>query len=345
MRRPRAIAALTAIVAAGAIALFGAGASADTSVWARARRPELSRHRDLIVQAEELQHRHRKLTTGRREERDMALGRDYLRQAAALLELAGASKTRDPRLKLRLATAYHQLGEVDKATRLLDTIVRASPAPPAPVLAEAWSELAVCLARLGRHTEEITAYGRALSLEPHPHARATLLANRAEAYMVLGDISSAVDGYRAALALLASPTEMLRFGPTTLWGLAVALDRSGDLDSGLEAIRLARTYDRRDDRINNNDTWFYVPPYDRYWYEALGHWAVARKTDSGAVRASAYAHAVASWEEYITKAAPDDKWIAIARARHRLCQKEREAARKASLQKKAPPGDETADAE
>ena len=50
-----------------------------------------------------------------------------------------------------------------------------------------------------------------------------ILANRAEAYMLLGDIGPAVEGYRAALGLLSTDHLLYGSGATTLWGLAVAL--------------------------------------------------------------------------------------------------------------------------
>src|SRR4029079_8260597 len=92
-------------------------------------------------------------------------------------------------------------------------------------------------------------------------------------------ITAAVAGYRTALGLLSADHMMFGSGSTTLWGLAVALDRSGDLDSGLESVRVARSYDAQDKHLNGPG-WFYLPAYDRHWYEALGHWQVARKGEA-----------------------------------------------------------------
>ncbi len=150
--------------------------------------------------------------------------------------------------------------------------------------------------------------------------------------MATGDITAAVDGYREAIGLLSAPIELFTLGPTTLWGLAVALDRSGDLDGALETIRLARTYDPLDKNLNGPG-WFYVPDYDRYYYQALGHWSAARRATLPAARAEEYLSAVAHWQEYLDSAAPSDRWIGIARARLRQIEKERDAiarARKAS---------------
>jgi tetratricopeptide (TPR) repeat protein len=187
-------------------------------------------------------------------------------------------------------------------------------------------QLAIQYARLGRPKDEIAAYGEALRVQPVAGERSVLLANRAEAYMLLGDVTSAIAGYRASLALLTSDYLLFNAAPTTLWGLAVALDRSGDLDGGLETVRLARAYDPRDARLDG-PSWFFLPAYDKYWYHALGHWAVARKADVDAVRAEAYSHAVTNWEEYVAAASrdgKDDKWVDIARVRLKQCEKERD---------------------
>src|SRR5262249_28105893 len=152
---------------------------------------------------------------------------------------------------------------------LLQGIVRAD---PPPVLASrVYDKLAIAYAHLGRTDEEIAAYGEALRVQPVDGERARLLANRAEAYMLLGDVTQAIAGYRAALVLLASDYLLYGSGATTLWGLAVALDRSGDLEGGLESVRLARAYDSKDEEIHG-PYWFFQPEYDRYWYDALGHW-------------------------------------------------------------------------
>jgi hypothetical protein len=159
-------------------------------------------------------------------------------------------------------------------------------------------------------------------LQPLPPERARLLANRAEAYMLRGDVERAVDGYRASLALYFVGNQLFRGGTTTLWGLAVALDRSGDLDGGLQAVRLARSYDPQDLQLNGTE-WFYVPAYDRHWYEALGHWAVARGDDVlTSVRVEAYARAVASLRAFVSAASKTDPWLTLGHDRLRRCEKE-----------------------
>ncbi len=300
------------------------------SLWDRARYPEIGAQAALIDEAEQLQIRYHRLFSADRGERLdardlMTLGEAYLSRATDLLEQAGVAKGGDPLVRLRLADLYELLHKNDESRLLLESIAGSN--PPAVVMARVQSQLAICYAKLGRHAEEIKAYGEALALQPIAEHRALLLANRAEAYMVEGDVSAAVEGYRSALLLL-TPYDMVNGnGPTTLWGLAVALDRSGDFAGAIEAVTMARTYDARDLRLNSPN-WFYVPDYDRHWYEALGHWMAARKTDTASVRADAYLRAVASWKEYVSKAPLGDHWVLIAKARLAQCEKEAAEARR-----------------
>jgi tetratricopeptide (TPR) repeat protein len=302
--------------------LSSAGAEASPSRWARARDPEIDRRATLLADAEALALKFRHSVDTAKFEDGQGDAQMYLQKARDLLEQGGAARSRDPVLRYRLAEIYNLLQDDEKAVPLFKALLRDN--PPAPVRADAYSSLAISYARLGQHEEEIKAYGQALLLEPHTRQRARLLANRAEAYMAIGEITPAVEGYRAALSLLSSVDMIFGLGPTTLWGLAVALDRTGDLDSGLDAVRLARTYDPADKRINGPG-WFYVPPYDKYYYQALGHWSAARAAELNAAKAEGYSRAIAAWEEYIASAAPEDRWLALARARLRQCEKEREA--------------------
>ena len=144
-------------------------------------------------------------------------------------------------------------------------------------------------------------------------------------------MDDAAEGYREALRERL-PAEMWRLGVTTLWGLGVALDRSGDLDAAIQAIQMARTYDPGDQQIHGPG-WFYAIPHDEAWFEALGHWAAARKTDLKSVRAFAYARAIESWEEYVARAPKGDRYLPIAQARLAACEKERDTALRDALRR------------
>ncbi len=326
--------AATLAVATAALVAGPRDAAADPSIWSQARAADQGRLAVAVADAEALQLKYRHITRLPDADRDR-VGELFLRQARALLEGAGAARSPDPLIRYQLAEILHQLHDDAPAAKLFETVVTVE-STPQTVRAEAYSQLAEAYTRLGRFGDEIRAYTAALRFEPQPFARSRLLANRAESYMALGDITAAVGGYREAMGLLSAPIEMFTLGPTTLWGLAVALDRSGDLDGALEAIRIARTYDPLDKNLNGPG-WFYVPAYDRFYYQALGHWSAARRATLGAARSEEYLSAIAHWQEYLDSAAPDDRWIGVARARLRQTEKERDAgasARKASVPRK-----------
>jgi tetratricopeptide (TPR) repeat protein len=188
---------------------------------------------------------------------------------------------------------------------LLEDVLRER--PPAVLRARILARLALAYGQAGRIADEIAAYSEALAVEPLADDRARLLANRAEALMHAGNIAGAIAGYREALTVRSA-------APTTLWGLAVALDRSGDLERALAAVSLARVYDPADKEINGPD-WVYVPPHDKFWYEALGYWSRARSADVEGDRGDAYARAVQAWKAYAANAARDDRWLDLGRLR------------------------------
>jgi tetratricopeptide (TPR) repeat protein len=337
--------ALTVI--AGLAVTFGADgfrtAEAAPSVWAKVHDPDLERRHRLAAEVDSLLVKYAAQLNLERAGHAVGLAPVYLHEARKLLEEGRAAESTDMQLRFRLAEVLEELREYGKAAAILESIVRANPA--APHREEAWRSLAICDARLGRHDEELKAYAEALALQPHSSGRALILANRAEAYMALGRLSEAIEGYRQALsAISATPIEMITSGVTSLWGLAVASDRNGDLEAALQAITLARTYDPRDVRIFHSSNWFFVPPYDEAWYAALGHWVTARRTDLGDERKeNAYDDAIAAWEDYLARARETDHWLPIARARLQACEKERAAAIKKARQK--PPAKEAADEE
>jgi tetratricopeptide (TPR) repeat protein len=328
MKRAGALAALFGL----AILVAPAAAHATPSVWAMARDPSIAARQAVLAEVDTLLIRS---AEARRTSRDRGMAAIHLIQARDVLEAASAGTSPDPLLRLRLAIVLEELAEhgplgngrnmIERATALYLSVGKNEHAP-AYAREKAWASVAICFAHLDRPEDEIKAYDEALVLQPDQSRRAQLLANRAEAHMVMGNLTSAIDGYRAALSELSRAPAMraVESTPTTLWGLAVALDRSGDLATALDTIVIARSYDPTDSLING-PFWFYVPDYDEAWYHALGHWTAARHADLDSVRAEFYARAVTAWEDYILRAKPDDRWLPLAKARLALCEKERDA--------------------
>lgn len=306
------------------IVLMTQTASADTTVWTRAANPSTFARDQLMAKVDALMNEYihlRQTPTAFR--RAMVLGR-----ARRLLEQAEAASSDDVMLRLRLAQVYYRLYDVEGDPSRLDQAIahyqKAVEAPlPRITKARILNSLAICLARLGRHDQEVAVYDAAIATEPDPEAQAVLRANQAEGHMAQGHILEAIAGYRAALAATPSAL-MIESGVTTMWGLAVALDRSGDLDRALEHVERARSYDPFDRRINGSG-WFYVPPYDEDWYAALGHWQQARlPEESEEDRLAAYDAAIAAWRSYTSRAPMSDRWLPLASVRLRACEKERE---------------------
>jgi len=319
-----------------AAAAVSSSVHADETVWGYASQPERRVEAQLLTQIDALMSEFIHLR-----ERPLSLRRSLvLNRARRILERTAIHRSKVPAVRHRVAMVYYRLFDVERQSSLLRQAIPhfemvATSRAPVSVRAQVLNNLAICHARLGDHAQEVRAYARALAIEPDPAAHAILLANQAEGYMGQGRILRALRGYRASLAQTPGAM-MLDSGVTTLWGLAVALDRSGDLDGALEQVAAARAYDPNDRSING-PTWFYVPPYDKHWYRALGHWQTARSSDDPAAQLAAYDSAIASWRAYLDNAVPNDHWLALAETRLRQCEQQLARATKGHGDAPAPP--------
>lgn len=259
-----------------------------------------------------------------------------LRDTRQTLQRIVESGTKDFGVRLLYAEVLHDSNDNAEALKVVTQLLKDG--PPAPFRSEALGELAILHAIADRREEEIKAYTDALAIEPHAYRRARLLANRAEAYMAMGDVTAAVEGYRASLARLTA-IEMYFYGSTTFFGLGVALDRSGNPEAALDAVRIARTYDPKDARFNDGN-WFFSPAYDAHWYYALGGWSCGRFAQSWAARAACYETAVDEWGLYVESAPESDRWLPLARVRLAQVTRERDQLKKAfEAQRKAQEAD------
>ena len=314
-----ALALLTA-----AASMFPRAASADPSVWTRARDPAVVKEAELVREAERAILRYRRISLAMGPQA-AAVAEMMLRDARRALAQVVEAGTRDHGVRMLYVEVLRDSKARDEALVVVKKLLADD--PPAANRADALAELALLHAHAGRREEEIRAYTDALAIEPHAAARSRLLANRAEAMMALGDVTAAVEGYREALSSLTT-TEMFWLGPTTLFGLGVALDRLGDLEDGLRSVKLARSYDPIDKGLRR-DSWFFSPAHDEHWYFALGAWTCGRFSEGLAVRSECYERSVAKWEEYIESAPADDRWVPLARVRLAAVTKERDAFLKA----------------
>jgi tetratricopeptide (TPR) repeat protein len=245
--------------------------------------------------------------------------RPMLQQALAALQRAGASESPDLRVRVVYGRVLETLSHTDEAdeasARLRSCVVVLEEAiglaPDHPATRDARFSLAVAYAKLREPRKEIAVYDDLLRVETSMQSRAIILGNQAEAFMLIGDLHRAVEGYRAALGWT---------GDNVLarWGLAVALDRSGDTDAALSEARLALSIDPLGASLNQSNV-FFVPDYDRFWYMALGLMARATEQRDPAQAADWWGGAQEQWTQYIERAEPDDPWVHGAQDRRALC--------------------------
>ena len=214
-----------ALAAGLSLSLLSASVSAEPSLWQRAREPELARSEALAERLERL------LSAGVEKEFDPRGARDFALAAVAAADLAGASRMPGARLNCLLGEVFLQAGFPERARDLLAKIV--DDLPPGPLAAGCFYTYGLALAYLSESKREIDAFTQALAYADTAHFRANLLYNRAEARMALGNLEEAIDDYRKALATGREP----HLQALCYYGLAVALDRHGDLPSAYVATR------------------------------------------------------------------------------------------------------------
>ncbi len=250
--------------------------------------------------------------------------RRLLAHAVRTLERANAAHSPDPRVRFFFG---RMLGRVDQDERAVQVLTEAiSFAPHHPSVNEALFALAVSLARLGRGEQEILAYGRWLDRESSREHRAVGLSNLAEALMAAGRIDEAVRSYRDA-------TAHAHDNALAHWGLAVALDRSGDPTGAIEAARSALTYDPDAAQIDNPNV-FFVPAHDRFWYLAVGSMARATAVQDIALQTAHWHRAALYWQQYLDAAPLEDPWVPIARLRRDHCDQRADALQRTRPQKR-----------
>jgi tetratricopeptide (TPR) repeat protein len=324
-------------LAAAAALLFGArGAGADTppGSWQIARDPGARDRWEL--------HEAVRRDISFDQQSDLGTLRGAaLEHARAQLEDADAAHSPDVRLRFDLGEVYERLDLHDKAVALLDAALKE--APDHPSATHAWVMLAYAYAHLDHPKDERAAYEQYLQRERDDRFRVTALLNLAEADMRLGFLQEAVDGYRETIALAVS--QPMREGRNdevlATWGLAVALDRSGDPAGATAAARQATQIDNRirllgppgtPDHgwalINNTDFVFFVPAYDRYWYLALGYAEDAKAAPDARHAAKEWATVEYLWTKYVSQATAHDRWVTRARAHLERAHAERLAAEK-----------------
>lgn len=303
---------LLALVVVGAAPVTS---SADTapSVWERAARPDMAETFDLHVEVE------RRIAQGG------DVGFAQRRAARSILENAHAETSPDVRLRFDLGKVYLALGSDDasnyaRARRVLSRTL--AEAPDHPMAEEGWLWLAFACGHTGDHACERSAYREVLRRASEEAVLATPTLNLAETEMHLGNLREAADGYREAIRLAGRLPNAGQTAPLAIWGLSVALDRSGD-GLGAEqqasfAIELERSMGLVgpvSQLLHSTDV-FFVPDYEVLWYDGLGATVQAKKETRPERKAQLLTIAQRSFAAYVKRGeAAGDRWLEIARVR------------------------------
>ncbi len=156
----------------------------------------------------------------------------------------------------RTAEAIVQL----EALRALDPLYEAE---------EVAFQLGILYTRQGAFGRARTEYERALALRTSDDDADTELGNLAEVTMMDGDLVTALALYQRAVAQGEGGGRLL-----ALWGTAVVLDRLGEHGEALAWARRASREDRAPLQALHQGGVFFVPAYERDYYEALGYLAL-----------------------------------------------------------------------
>jgi len=322
-------------ITAAALALCGLAGSAraDTppSRWDRARDPGVGRTYRLHVEVQ------RRLTPEHEELRRFSpLMESQHDRVRVMLERENAATSADVRLRFDLGTVYFELGATQggryyaKAAEVLKSAL--AMAPDHPAAEQGWLNLAFACGHLGDHECERSSYIQVLRIETEELRRLTPTLNLAETEMHLKNLKEAVDLYRETLRL-ASRVPARETPVLAVWGLAVALDRSGDRVGGEKEARFALELERSMSarRLLHSTNVFFVPAYEVSWYDGLGAMAQARVAASPNEAFRLWRAAEIAFAAYVSgaeAAAAKDPWLDLARLRLATAKTEREKAEK-----------------
>jgi tetratricopeptide (TPR) repeat protein len=195
-------------------------------------------------------------------------------------------------------------------------------APDHPAAEPAFDALSRAYAKLDRNADELRVYDRSIPRLTNLASRVVYTLNRAEAYMHLGRLDDAIGEYTSTINEAAAlPNVVEQTQHTALlgwWGLAVALDRAGDVAGGAAKAKFAVELDHDMAVIRGGENVFFSPERERDWYIALGFIEYAKQAPEAQEVASFYYRAEECWRDYIDDVrdhGEHDLWLRIAKSR------------------------------
>lgn len=320
-------------VAAVVMCLLASGtAAAETppSMWDRAKRPAIEEEYQLHLSVQRVL---------RSELQDLSPAIDMMRnaqhlRALAMLHSAGAERSDNPLLRFDLAEVYAEIKNHARAAEIYKAAMRDF--PNHPLARRSRFKLAIECGYIGDHECESRLYREIISQETEPDEIATPTLNLAEADMHHHDLREAIEGYREAWRLSGSYASGALTAALAQWGLAVALDRSGELREADEAAHLAVSTAQNHVEILRTNGIFFFPDYEVTWYEAISYAALARRAPNAKVRLMHWQNAERYMGEWVRGAKrTKDHWLPIAEVRLATYTQERKRA-EAELLKTAP---------
>lgn len=285
----------SALALAGCLSLLPAASAQETSpvasapFWQRLREPQAARAQALLRQgrAQLVPALRSSLVWG---QQAAAHRRVAVEGALARFERARALTPRDPELLFltgRALSAWEQElnGELrQRSKEAIDCLLALRAIDPWFEAEAVAFELGMLYTREARFADAAAEYQRALALQLDDSAHSVTLGNLAEVTMLAGDVEGAVRLYERATHESSGSNRLL-----ALWGQAVALDRLGERGEALSVAQRAVRDDQAPLHVLEQGSVFFVPTYERHYYEGLGALALARiaASELGTVRSAA----------------------------------------------------------
>jgi tetratricopeptide (TPR) repeat protein len=307
-------------VAFMAFALTPCPAFADPapSCWERAldehARSDAQLHRDVSVQLE----RAARARGPRADEVARTRAEAELKRTQTRLEARLDGSTTSSMLAFDLAAVYHELREHVQCASLLERELAKQ--PDAAWSERGWYMLSLSYAMQNLSGAERRTHARAMSHIVDAQTRQSMLSNWAEAELRDGDLVDAIARFRAAIDI----AQRLQPGGASAvlarYGLAVALDRSGDESGALREATLAVAADTDLATLLNDPSVFFVPEYERFWYLSIALQAKARVSGAADDRTMFLRNAISALNRWVDDAGAAHPSYPLAQARLRRLQ-------------------------
>jgi tetratricopeptide (TPR) repeat protein len=193
-------------------------------------------------------------------------------------------------------------------------------------------QLALACGHIGDHECEERMYRQVIAQATAPSEMTTPLLNLAETEMHARDLREAIEDYREAFRLCGFFPSRAETPALILWGLAVALDRAGELhEADEQAHRALEMVQNHIDLLTSKGVYI-APHYEVNWYQALTYASAARPAPTPALRLAHWLQAERHMVRWVTGAEKKkDYWLPIAKARLATYEKARKEAERGQV--------------